>query len=104
MIKYYPEEMNAKNEVCQFMHPGREKLKEMQNDCVEKWMYKMAQGDACEKHFAKVASPDCNANDLTKVCSATADLFTKRDAENLCSRISLAHQSFWPEFWKKAQS
>jgi len=73
----------------------------MKSDCVSEWMNKMADGDACIEHMSRVAGGNCSAGDIERACSQTAQRFTVRDADALCTGIQNAHENFWPAFWTR---
>lgn len=84
---------------CLIGTPDATRLRNMQDECVSKWMVRMSEPESCVSYFSGVASPACSSSDLVEACAETSKHFTKRDAEKLCRNLQIAHSAFWPHFW-----
>lgn len=89
---------------CFLGTPDQQRLASMHEECVSKWMVRMAEPESCVSHFSGVASPACSAAGLRAACEETSRHFTKRDAQQLCKNLQAAHQDFWPGFWRGDRS
>lgn len=89
-------------ENCEVSMPDYQRLAQMRESCVAKWMARMDNDRSCMEYFSGVASPTCTAPDLRAVCDFTAAKFTRGDAESLCTLLQGAHQEFWPLFWSRS--
>ena len=69
-------------------------------DCAASYMAKIENKDECVRHLAFQALPQTSVSEISKACERMNDVFTVKDARELCMGLNDVHASFWPRFMR----